>query len=271
VGVLLACIQAGSATLLSRADLWLMPVTPSVAVILSAAAAGAWESRRVQGLVARLVPARITRVMERAGGFGVEEGTVLLSDIRGYSRFSEHLDPATVMALLNDYFSRMHDILDRHNGHFVKSPGDCLVAWFSEEPRTTHHSERALRAALEIIAHADEFGKRWSAFGAEPFVVGVGVNSGPMAVGVLDARRHIEPTVIGDAVNVAARLEGLTHAESAPILATEETIGPVRDRFDCHFVGELKLGGRARPARIYRVDGLTAKSEDRSNARRGAT
>jgi class 3 adenylate cyclase/CHASE2 domain-containing sensor protein len=242
-------------------DVWFPAATPPLSVLVAGTASGLMALGPVQTMVARLVPARVSRAVERAGGFGVEEGTVLMSDIRGYSTFSEFMDPATVMSQLNTYFASVQEILDRHGGHFMKSPGDCVVAWFSEEKRGEHHSERAIRAAIDLVMNAVRFRNRWAEEHGQTFNIGVGVNSGPMGVGYLDTRRHLEPTVIGDTVNLAARLESLTKEYGVPLIVSEETLAPVRAKFIAESLGSTVVKGRSQPVTIYRIIGISSVGE----------
>jgi len=239
---------------------WLLVVTPASAILVTTAVALFAESRAGQGMVARLIPQRISRTLEHAGGISVEEGTVMFSDIRGYSTFSEYMDPAEMMSRLNAYFSTVHDVLDRYDGHFIKSPGDCVVAWFSEEKHGEHHADRAVRAAIELVMNAVRFRSEWPESAGNPFDIGVGINTGPMAVGILDARRHIEPTVIGDTVNLASRIESLTKKYDAPIVVSEDTLAPVRDRFLYEPLGEAVVKGRNQPVQLYRIIGITPEA-----------
>jgi adenylate cyclase len=137
-----------------------------------------------------------------------------------------------------------------------------VVAWFSPEKNRAHHCERAIRAALELLRNAERFREPWRRAGLHPFGVGVGINTGPMAVGVLDAHRHIEPTVIGDSVNLAARIESLTR-EDAPLLVSEATLAPVRDRFIARSIGEVAVVGRVQTVHLYEIQGL---DKDRASA-----
>jgi class 3 adenylate cyclase/CHASE2 domain-containing sensor protein len=257
--VVLAALTWLSYEMLKR-DIWFLVVTPVTAVSLSAGISLFVSSRWGQTMVARLIPERISRPLEKAGGFFMEEGTVLFSDIRGYSTFSEYADPAAIMAALNAYFGSVQDILDRYDGHFVKSPGDCVVAWFSEERRGLPHNERAIRAALELVENAWRFQDRWPGTDAQAFQIGVGINTGPMAIGLLDTRRHLEPTVIGDTVNLAARIESLTKQFGAEIVVSESTLEPVRHLFTAEALGETTVKGRDQQVKIFRVTGLARKS-----------
>jgi class 3 adenylate cyclase/CHASE2 domain-containing sensor protein len=238
---------------LAAHDLWMLTVSPIASIAIAALLVAVVENSRFQKTLAQLVPRRISRMVERAGGFGVEEGSVLFSDIRGYTTLSEQMNPAEMMSYLNRYMSTVDRVLSRHGGHFLKSPGDCVVAWFGEERRGGAHRERAVRAGLEILENAERFAKSWQEETGLAFAVGVGINSGPMAVGVLDAQRHLEPTIIGDVVNTAARIESLTKQYEAALLVSEETLGPVREAFDAEFVDEVQVKGRAQPVRLYVV------------------
>jgi class 3 adenylate cyclase/CHASE2 domain-containing sensor protein len=238
-------------------DWWLLTVTPLTAAAIAALPVVAFENPRIRAEMSRFVPARIARAVERAGGFIIEEGTVLFSDIRGYTTLSEKLEPAEVMECLNRYMASVDRILQRYQGHFVKSPGDCVVAYFAEERRSPDHRTRAICAGLELLSNAREFAEAWRRDTGLDFAVGVGINSGPMAVGLLEAQRHTEPTVIGDTVNSAARIESLT-SQYGPLLVSEETLAPVRDAFDADFIQEVSVKGRAKPVRLYGVRGVLA-------------
>lgn len=253
-GLLVGLLALGAE--LMRRDLWLLVVSPALAVLVTSTVMFCLVSKLGQGLVARLVPRGISRTLEGVGGFRFEEGTVLLSDIRGYSTFSEYVDPCETMARLNAYFARVHTVLARYDGHFIKSPGDCVVAWFGPERRGAPHPERAIRAGLDLIAEAARFGAEWASADGTPFEVGVGVNTGPMAVGVLDAARHIEPTVIGDTVNLCSRIEALTKDYGTPLIVSESSLEPVRDRFRAELLGDARVKGREQSVRIYAVSGL---------------
>jgi len=251
----------GSASLeLLKHGTWFLVVTPVTVLAGTTAVIGALQSKAVQGMVARLVPPRMSRMLERAVAYEVEEGTVMFSDIRGYSTFSEYMDPAAIMSQLNAYFSSVQTILDRYDGHFIKSPGDCVVVWFCEEKRGAHHAERAIRAAIELVVNAVRFRKQWPT-DAAPFDIGIGINTGPMAVGLLDARRHLEPTLIGDTVNLASRIESLTKQYRATIIVSEETLAPVRDRFLYEPLGETMVKGRAQTVQIFRIMGVAEQAE----------
>ena len=237
-------------------DVWLLTATPVAAIAGAAGMAFFAESRVGQGMVARLIPERISRTLEHAGGFQVAEGTVMFSDIRGYSTFSEYMDPAEMMTRLNDYFGSVNDVLDRYDGHFIKSPGDCVVAWFSEERHGEHHAERAIRAAIEMVMNAIRQRENWPSLDGQEFNIGVGINTGEMAVGMLDTRRHLEPTVIGDTVNLAARVEGLTKEYGAALIVTEDTLNPVRESFLYESLGETTVKGREQPVRLFAIIGV---------------
>jgi adenylate cyclase len=257
-GVLaLAAGQVALSLYLIERDWWLLTASPLVAMGTASLGILAWQNDRFQDAVARLAPRRIAALAERAGGFQVEEASVLFSDIRGYTTISETMDPAEVLTYLNRYMSSVDDVLKHHGGHFVSCPGDCVVAWFGGERHGPPHEERAIRCGLEILANVDRFREEWQRETGLNFAVGVGINSGPMAVGMLQARRRMEATIIGDAVNTAARIESLTK-EYGSFLVSEETLAPVRERFQAELVGDVPIKGRTQPVRLYRILALGA-------------
>lgn len=240
-----------SRVLISR-DWWLLTLCPITSLLGATGLIQAWENSRIQEVRARLVPDRFRRILAQTGGFEVQNASVLFSDIRGFTTISETLDPAQVMSCLNRYMAGVDEILRRHGGTFLKCPGDCVVALFQAERRGTSHEERAIRAGIEILQNVERFSQDWRRDTGFELSVGVGINSGPMAVGLLTARHRLEATVIGDAVNTAARIESLTK-EYGPLLVSETTLAPVREQFLAHAVGEVTVKGRLQGVRLFLV------------------
>jgi class 3 adenylate cyclase/CHASE2 domain-containing sensor protein len=265
--LLLAFGQMALSLELLHRNWWMLPFSPLAAMVLAGGAISLWQNKGFQGQVAQLAPPRIARLAEQVGGFQVQEASVLFSDIRGYTTISETMDPAEVLTYLNRYMSTVDDILDRYEGTFVSCPGDCVVALFQEE-RTGPHRERAIMAGLEMVRNAARFAAEWKRETGLDFAVGIGINSGPMAIGMMEARRRVQPNIIGDAVNTAARVESLTK-EHGQFLVTEETLAPVRDRFEAEFADEVALKGRAQAVRVHRILGMkkAGRSEQKGLAR----
>ncbi|MEC4719324.1 adenylate/guanylate cyclase domain-containing protein [Noviherbaspirillum sp. CPCC 100848] len=153
------------------------------------------------------------------------EITVLFSDIRGFTTLSENRSPQEVVSLLNRYFERQVDVVFRHGGTLDKFIGDCIMAFWGAPVEDGRHAARAVAAALEMEQVLLEFRQmlldEGSAVG--DFDVGIGVHTGPAVVGFIGARKKLEYTAIGDTVNLASRVEGMTKGV-ARILVTKETM-----------------------------------------------
>jgi class 3 adenylate cyclase len=144
------------------------------------------------------------------------EVTILFLDIRSFTAFAERSSAGEVVDRLNDFFGRIVPVLARHGGHANKFIGDGLLGVFGAPDRLLDHADRAVAAALEIAALVDE------AYGDE-LQIGIGINSGPVVAGTVGGGGHVEFTVIGDAVNTAARVEEVTRATGDEVLITEAT------------------------------------------------
>lgn len=144
------------------------------------------------------------------------EVTVLFLDIRSFTAFAERSSAGEVVARLNDFFGRVVPVLARHGGHANKFVGDGLLGVFGAPERLADHADRAVAAALEIAGLVrEEYGG-----GLE---IGIGINSGPVVAGTVGGGGHVEFTVIGDAVNTAARVEEATRITGDEVLLTEAT------------------------------------------------
>lgn len=157
------------------------------------------------------------------------DATVYFADIRGFTTMSELLPPERVVAILNRYFERIVAVIDRHDGYLDKFIGDAVVVVFNGPLPQPDHAARAVRCAVAMLATVREMNEA----GAFPEVgelkVGAGMSSGPMVCGNIGSAQKIEYTVIGDAVNLASRVEGLTKQYGAALLVTEATRALVGD------------------------------------------
>jgi adenylate cyclase len=173
------------------------------------------------------------------------EVTLMFVDVRNFTTFAERLRPIEVVAALNRLFERIVPLVHRHGGHVDKYVGDGLLAVFGAPRRHVDHADRALTAALEIAdAVRDEFGAVLS--------VGVGLNSGPVVAGNVGGAGRLEFSVIGDAVNIAARVESATRQTGDLVLLTGQTVELLR-RNHGQFVARpgLILKGKTAPVEIF--------------------
>jgi adenylate cyclase len=180
------------------------------------------------------------------------EITILFIDIRDFTPFAERSSARETVTYLNDFFGLVVPILERHRGHANKFIGDGVMGVFGAPERLPHHASRALAAALELATAVDE---RYEG----SLRVGIGLNSGPVSVGSVGGGGRLEFTVIGDAVNVASRVEHLTRSTGDTVLLTEATRALLDEDVELEPRGEVPLKGVSEPVRVYaptRVDTL---------------
>jgi class 3 adenylate cyclase len=172
------------------------------------------------------------------------EVTILFVDIRDFTPFAERSSARETVTYLNDFFGLVVPILERHRGHANKFIGDGVMGVFGAPERLRDHASRALSAALELAAAVDQ---RYQG----SVRVGIGLNSGPVSVGSVGGGGRLEFTVIGDAVNVAARVEHLTRSTGDTILLTEATRGLLEGDVELEPRGEIPLKGKTDPVPVY--------------------
>ena len=242
-------------------------VYPLGALILSAAGAlsvqlvtVAFERERVRDLFSRFVPENVVdEVLASAGGElrlgGVQrEGTVMFTDLRGFTSFAETLTPDRVIEVLNRYLSEMSDAILDHGGTLVAYMGDGIMAVFGAPIVQADHADRALSTAREMLAVRLPRFNGWlreQELG-EGFRMGIGLNSGRVMSGNVGSERRVEYTAVGDTTNVAARIEQLTKGTPHQLMvsgATKEALTTQPD--DLAFVDEIELRGRRTEIAIW--------------------
>jgi adenylate cyclase len=175
--------------------------------------------------------------------------TILFTDINGFTRLSEHMPPREINMLLNQYFSRMTDIIFTHDGTLDKYIGDGIMAVFGAPMEKKDDPERAILAALEMRSELASMMEGMET--PNRFTIRIGINTGRVVGGNIGSPRRMDYTVIGDPVNVASRLESI--AQPNQILIGEETYHLVKDRFKIREVGRRKVKGRSSEIIIYEV------------------
>ncbi len=190
--------------------------------------------------------------------------SVLISDIRGFTSFSEGLPSSEVVESLNRYFGLMVDAVDRNYGIVDKYMGDALMAFFGAPVANPESPQNAVMTAFDMLTALNEFNAWQTGRGRLPFRIGIAVNHGPVTVGNIGSDRKMDYTVIGDMVNVVARLEKLTKVYRQPVLITESVRRSIRGRFPVRMVDRVQVTGRERGLGIWTVTPEIDSQEERA-------
>ncbi|MBF5041391.1 adenylate/guanylate cyclase domain-containing protein [Aggregicoccus sp. 17bor-14] len=185
-----------------------------------------------------------------------KELTVLFSDIRGFTTLSERMTPEGLVKFVNAYLTPMTDIVFEQGGTLDKYIGDAIMAFWGAPVDQPDHALRACRAALRFLEKLEELKAQWRAQGLPEFDIGVGINSGPMNVGNMGTHGRFNYTVMGDAVNLASRLEGTNKEYETRVLISEATWQRVREQVVARRLGAVRVKGKRRPVRIYELRAL---------------
>jgi len=189
------------------------------------------------------------RAWKRRIDTGRRQVTLLFSDIRGFTTLSETRSPEEVIALLNRYFSLQVDVVFKHGGSLDKFIGDCIMAIWGAPLDDRDHAKHAVACALEMVDTLIAF-RRALAAEDSGFDVGIGVHSGPAVVGLMGAQKRLEYTAIGDTVNLASRIEGLTKDAKRRVLVSKDTRDLCGDAFEFVSCGTFPVKGRAQPVEL---------------------
>jgi len=216
------------------------------------------EKRQVKRMFSRFVskdvydqlmadPARA-----RIGG-ARRDMTVLFSDIRGFTTFTERGQAEDVVSQLNEYFSGMVAVIFRSRGTVDKFVGDMVMALFGAPLEDPDHADHAVQAALGMLGALRELNTRWAAAGRPALDIGIGLNSGDMVAGNIGSDTIMSYTVIGDAVNLGSRLESLNKEYRTHIIISEATRARLKGRYDMRPLGTVTVKGKSEAVAIFEV------------------
>lgn len=183
------------------------------------------------------------------------ELTILFSDIRGFTSISEAASPEEVVEMLNEYLTRMVDILLAHGGTLDKFIGDAVMGFWNAPAPDPDHARHAVACAVEMVQETARLRARWEGEGKAAIRIGVGVNTGEAVAGNIGSERVFGYTVIGDAVNLASRLESKNKDYGTEIIVSESTLARMGEGFETVTLDEVKVKGKERAVKIYEVKG----------------
>ena len=182
--------------------------------------------------------------------------TVLFSDIRSFTSISENMDPRALLDFLNEYFSGMVESVMHHHGVVDKFIGDAIMAVFGAPVPEPNDPLNAVKAALEMRSRLDKINENFRKRGLPEVRTGIGLHSGQVVAGNMGHSERMEYTVIGDAVNLASRLEGMTKELQCDVVLSEDLYVQVEEHVQAEPLRKIKVKGRDREVMVYRLIGL---------------
>ena len=257
-GFLLAVILA-----YRHGDLWLPLFFPLLGLGLNIGSAEGllfWERERQARFVRRAFGAYLSPELVRdlaenpehleLGG-ETRDITVLFSDIRSFTTLSETLTPRELVTLLNRYLTPVSRAIQAEGGYIDKYIGDAVMALFNAPVDLAHHPDAACRAAVGMLRALEGFNTDQAEQGRPTLDIGIGIHTGEAVVGNMGSEERINYTALGDSVNVASRLEGLTKDYDRRILITGQTRDRLQEAWQTEFLGSVQVKGREEPVSVF--------------------
>jgi adenylate cyclase len=275
--VVLCLLSAAAYGVFVRDGLWINVTYPSLNIMLIFTSITAYNyaveekfSRRIRGMFSSYVTERVVSEliknpdMARLGGER-REITVLFSDVRGFTTFSEKHAPEEVVARLNEYLGEMTAVVLKWEGTLDKFIGDAILAFWGAPMIQEDHAERAVKCSIDMIAKLQDLQKKWEAEGKAGLDSGIGINTGEVIVGNIGAEgKKMDYTVIGDHVNLGSRIESLTRKYNVHILITEFTLQKIAAAVESGAIGHVSIKGlekvvvkgKEKPVAVYELASL---------------
>ena len=246
------CVEMGAEDYLTK------PINP---ILLNARISASLEKKRLRDQQRELISKFATKEVADdllTSGFSLGgkhiEATALFCDIRSFTTIAEAREPAETIELLNDYYTLMMDAISGEGGIVNQMVGDGLMAIFGAPLPREDHRERAVLAARQMIEMIRLFNEEQAARDKIQIQIGIGIGSGRVVAGYTGTLHRATYTCVGDAVNVAARLESETKVLNRPILIDDDTRLGLGDGIAVEAQGELPVKGKTRPVKVYSVD-----------------
>jgi adenylate cyclase len=248
---------------------WYSIVVPATTLAISYVSATSFrvvfeerEKRQVRKTFSQYLSPAVISMMEkdpekyiRPGG-EIQDLTVMFSDIRDFTAISESMNPDDLVHLLNDYFTAMTDILLEQFGTLDKYIGDAVMAFWGSPYPIPKHAHYACLTAVKMIERLNTLNGDWRTRNLPAIAIGIGVNSGPVNVGNIGSEKRLSWTVMGDNVNLASRLEGMTKQYHVKIIISEATYHSVKEEFVAREIDKIRVKGKKRPVTIYELMAL---------------
>lgn len=235
-----------------------MGVFGFLAVMTNRAVGTMFQGLRQRDNLTRFMPRQVAERVIHAGPNALapveREVTVMFTDIRGFTTMSEGLSPRELLSMLDDYFGRMGQVVKGHDGVIGKFLGDGLLAFWGVPDRLDDHAVRAVRAARDMRRALRELNQHRENHGKPPIRIGIGIHTGPVAAGMLGGALQAEYTIIGDAVNVASRVESLTKDHDVDVLISETTWAQLPEPRRGERLASVEIRGRKQPIVLYTID-----------------
>jgi class 3 adenylate cyclase len=184
------------------------------------------------------------------------EVTVLFADLVGFTAMSEQVAPETLVKVLNGYFEAMSRAIAANRGHVSKFIGDGILALFGAPDPNPWQAIDGVAAAIEMTRALERYNRELEAQGLPRLGIGIGLHVGPAVAGVIGSRELMEYTVIGDTVNTASRIEGLTRKVGCQVLISGAVRAKLDDRFRLRACEPMPVKGKAEPVATFAVEGL---------------
>ena len=222
------------------------------------------EKKKIQGMfsnyVSKSVVDELLKHPEKLELGGEDkEITVLFSDIRGFTTLSENLkEPQVLVAHLNEYLSAMTDLIFKYEGTLDKYVGDEIMAFWNAPVEQERHAEFACRTALEMMEVLHALNDGWPE--NKKLNIGIGLNTGIMTVGNMGSKSRMDYTLMGDEVNLGARLEGTNKIYGTNIIISEFTYENIKDKFICRELDNIRVKGKLKPVKIFEVIDYTGET-----------
>ena len=235
--------------------------TSFVATALVRYATTGRELRRTRGTLDRYIsPQLVQYVLEHIDHINLagekRELTILFSDVRNFTTMTEGSDPMELIRTLNEYLAEMTDVIFKYDGITDKFIGDGILAYWGAFTPGKNHAELACRAALEMLERLRALNVRWRAEGRQELAIGIGINTGEVVFGNVGSGRKIEFTVIGDAVNLAARLESQTKDFGVKVMISEFTRSRLDGLAEVRSLGGVKVKGKTVETSIFELQSM---------------